>query len=382
MIHIVENGFYRVGDRISDNKFYAMMDATKSGTNLTWEYYDDIFDKACQTFRGYGMSMKEMYRIRAQQLRDQYDYLILNYSGGADSHNILHVFLDNDIKLDMIHVQWPMSLMDKGLYKANTQDKSNFNFHSEWDFALKKDLEWIGKNRPDIKIEITDWAETVTEDFYGDDMFANNVTNIPSIARAQKQNTFPPTEAKLADMGLKVASIYGVDKLAFTMEGGRPRFRFNDNACMAQPNPENPNGMEYFYWTPNMPEIPILQAHKLFKYFETRPELMADLEFKADKLWYQRLSTFAEHFKFVCYPYWDFNRFQADKPFSVADGLKPGVRAWDNILLKALPEFDRTQQRWEYLWNSYKGLIRKDLLVNNQDTARAVFTKWHEIKFD
>ena len=49
-------------------------------------------------------SLKELYVERCQQLRDKYDYLILSYSGGADSHEILYTFLENNIFIDEIQV--------------------------------------------------------------------------------------------------------------------------------------------------------------------------------------------------------------------------------------------------------------------------------------
>ena len=385
------NGYYQVGDSIAYNKFLAIIEGTKSNQPVSWVYYDSIFDAACNRFRAYDTSLEDIYKSRALQLREQYDYLILNYSGGSDSHNILETFLKNNIKLDMLFVQWPVSLMDKGIYKPNTEDKSNSNFHSEWDFVLKKDLEWISKNRPDIKIEIADWAETVSEKFYDDNLFANNVTNIPSIARAQKQNTFSKQESILAEKGISVGSIYGVDKPIVAFKNGSAYFKMADVTCMAQPNPNNPNGLEYFYFTPSMPEIPILQAYKMLQNFKANPKafyMVIPIEERKMRYpetlslgWYKEFHDYAELFKSVCYPYWNFNRFQADKPFSVTTGLPAGVRAWDNILAKALPDFNKTQEKWEYLWKSYNSLIDSQFL-RGQDTANAVWTKWHKIQFD
>ena len=42
------------------------------------------------------LSILDLYRIRAQEIRDSYDYLVLNLSGGPDSMNILNVFVKNN----------------------------------------------------------------------------------------------------------------------------------------------------------------------------------------------------------------------------------------------------------------------------------------------
>jgi hypothetical protein len=194
----------------------------------------------------------------------------------------------------------------------------------------------------------------------------------------------------LSNKGVKVGSIFGVDKPTVSFKDGNTYFKMADTACMSQPNPDNPTGIEYFYYTPSMPEIPILQAYKLKQYYELRPELFymcIPIEYRRSLYpntvgshWYRDFHDYAELFKTVCYPHWDFNRFQADKPFSVTQGLPAGVRAWDNILTTTLPDFNRTQQKWEYLWNSYQSSIDKKFLIS-KDLVRAVWTKWHKLHF-
>jgi len=395
------NGYYIVNGLPIKNKLQAIFEASRTKTNVQWNYFDDIFVEATKNFNKHDVPLKELYRIRAQQLRDSYDYLILNYSGGSDSHNILMTFLEYGIKLDHLYIQWPEQLMNKGIYTPNAIDRTNANFHSEWDLVIKKDLEWLSKSHPEIKIEIGDWSKTVTEKFYKDDIFVNDVSNLPSIARAQKQNTFSPTEGNLALQGKKVASIFGVDKPCIVKKGDNWFFYFIDTACMAQPNPDNPNGTEYFYWTPSFPDIAIAQAHAMKKYFElnnsktylvralserVRPPIPADYTSNTEaspivyntknyENWYHEFSQLAEISKLVCYPYWDFNRFQADKPFAILTGFKMGTRGWDNILTK-IPKFDRVQQAWEYHWKSYLNDIDMKFMRNN-DTLNVCKTNWH-----
>lgn len=382
------NGHYVVNNEVITSKIYAMLKATDTKSDLTWHYFDDVFDQANTNFSLHNVTLESLYIARAQQLRDSYDYLILNYSGGSDSHNILHTFLNNNIKLDHIFVQWPERLMDRGIYTPNAIDKSNANFHSEWDLVLKKDLEWLGKNHPEIKIEIADWTTTVNEKFYKDDLFANNVSNLPSIARAQKQNTFSPVEGTLALAGKKVASIFGVDKPNIVKKGSKWFFYFVDTACMTQPNPENPNGTEYFYWSPAFPEIAILQGHKMAEWFERNPHKQYLIAAKSERMakdpsfinWhyskhYAEYAEVQEIAKLVCYPYWDFNRFQADKPFAVLDGFSLGTRAWDNILT-VLPDFNRVQSAWQYHWTSYLDKIDSKFM-RSKDTVNVMKSRWH-----
>ena len=94
-------GFYKVGDL----RFYGKFDAVKvmenTGQHLTFHYHDEAFASHDWT-REPQASLEELYRQRAQQLREQYDYLVICYSGGADSDNILDSFVNNGIPVDEI----------------------------------------------------------------------------------------------------------------------------------------------------------------------------------------------------------------------------------------------------------------------------------------
>jgi len=384
------NGFYSVNGELFENKIQALIKSSKLGAELKWHYFDDVFSKASIDTALEQLSIHEIYRIRAQQLRDSYDYLILNYSGGSDSHNILHTFLKNNIKLDCLYVQWPERLMDKGLFTPNAEDKSTANFHSEWELVLKKDLEWLAQAHPEIKIELFDWLDCVDEGFYNDRIFEKNVSNLPSMARSIKQNNFSKIESDLAHKGKKVASIFGIDKPNVVKHQGTWYYFFSDTAFMAQPNPNNPNGLEYFYNTPSFPELTVLQCKMLAKWYDANPALLYLVRSRADRIaenpevarWThaQNMKEFheaAEIAKLVCYPYWDFSRFQAEKPFTQLDGFKLGVRAWDNILT-VLPGWDRAQKSWEYHWKSYIKEI--DLsIMRSRDTVPVVRSKYYRV---
>jgi hypothetical protein len=90
---------------------------------------------------------------------------------------------------------------------------------------------------------------------------------------------------------------------------------------------------------------------------------------------YAEYSEIQEIAKLVCYPYWDFNRFQAAKPFSVLDGFAMGTRAWDNILT-VLPDFDRVQLAWKHHWTSYLQKIDPKFMFS-KDTVGIMKSKWH-----
>ena len=95
-----------------------------------------------------------LYKIRAQQLRDKYDYLMLMFSGGADSTTVLHSFVLNNIHLDEVVVSWPKT-QSSGRYTVS-HSRNPENFTSEWDLAIEPRLKWLEKHFPQTKITIID----------------------------------------------------------------------------------------------------------------------------------------------------------------------------------------------------------------------------------
>ena len=90
----VGNSFMARGIKQFESKIDALVYATKSNDFVRWNFHDSIWKNSTNTINA---NLKYLYKLRAEQLRDNYDYLILNYSGGMDSWTILNTFLSNDI---------------------------------------------------------------------------------------------------------------------------------------------------------------------------------------------------------------------------------------------------------------------------------------------
>jgi hypothetical protein len=68
-------------------------------------------------------SLKQLYKERAQQIRDEYEYVILCYSGGIDSTNMLESFYYNDIHIDEI--------VSVGSFSQDTTKEIDLNHNKE-----------------------------------------------------------------------------------------------------------------------------------------------------------------------------------------------------------------------------------------------------------
>jgi hypothetical protein len=134
-------GYYQIGD-LKTYSVYQMMDYHhKHPQPYKWIYNDDFFSQYDWTQEPVE-SLDQLYKNRAKEVREQYDYVVLYYSGGYDSANMLHAFLDNGITFYSRH------------------DTVSHQYHERTQFTEKK-LEKIEKQYPTIKIRRIDYADII-----------------------------------------------------------------------------------------------------------------------------------------------------------------------------------------------------------------------------
>lgn len=316
-------GYWEVGENKFINKVDALNYSNANNELVHFRYFDNIFENTDITKLGQ-QSLNFWYKERAQQIRDQYDYLILYFSGGADSYNVLRTFLDNNIHLDEVCVKWCMQTKNSNslTYKPTTLDDSPTNYLSEFDFAIKPVLDYIQNNYPSIKTTIVDWLpnveSTINEALF---LMVNNWHDV----ELPMMVTYSPSENIQAKLGKKVASIYGIDKPKIYYYDEDAYMYFTDGATtMGVPNPNNPYGIEYFYWTPKMPQLAFEMAYKVIRWELANEAFFYDYgitDKKRKTFWdgtakiaYPDMYQIRETtFRNVLYTTWD-NKFQANKP--------------------------------------------------------------------
>lgn len=341
-------GTWQVGGTHFTNKIQALLEATRTKLPVQYYFYHDVWKNFDRNLLG-KIALKELYRQRAQMLRDKYDYLVLYYSGGSDSWTVLHTFLENNIKLDCVYVRWPFKAENS--YTPNTANRTAYNFMSEWDFVIKKDLEWLAQTHPEIQIEVADFMDGVDANTFNDDTFAIQNHHIAA-AQLARQSKFSQFEIDLLDKGKRVGEIWGIDKpIISEYAENRVGMMFKDEiVTVARGYPGNPDGPEFFYWSPEFPLLALEQAYQCFLFYKINPPFRSIISqstwkkmFTQGKLFEDHRGYFADyanHFKKkVIYPDWDFDKFQTDKPTSATredkdfwlystTELKPILDAW------------------------------------------------------
>jgi hypothetical protein len=264
-------GYYRVGWKKFYNKTLALLESKNTGYQVDWKFNDDVYAKIDWTVPVIE-SLDQLYLQRAKQLREKYDYLVLYFSGGADSTNILKTFVDNNIFLDEIVMQYPEPIVKN----FNAEDKSNKNIYSEIKYQAVPTLNNLALN-PNTKIRYQDFAKPLLELLSKDNWFEEMPlgTNIsPSGIGRQISQVTEPHILNLCMQGKTCAQILGVDKPLVHSNGSDYFVYFSDVSAMHSPPVDYTKGeifnnlyrTEFFYWTPDLPQIVVKQAQLIKAY--------------------------------------------------------------------------------------------------------------------
>jgi hypothetical protein len=254
------------------NKLQALELAQKTGGNIRWNFNDLVYGQI-NWQQEPAVNIDMLYLMRARQLRDQYDHLVLNFSGGSDSTNILYAFLKNNIHIDEIIVRHPESGLKN--VTTNTQNKDSTNQISEFDYAVIPRLKWVADNFPNIKITIHDYFESMINEHIDDTwIYAAREFFHPGVIK-RYSNLSMRSQLTMYDKGKTVGVIYGIDKPKLEYHNGKYYAYFLDicpNVVVSEVADYTNITTELFYWTPDLPEIVVKQAHMIRRWLEINPQ--------------------------------------------------------------------------------------------------------------
>jgi len=125
--------YYKVGDKKFYNNFLAYYESFKTNKKISFHLHEELYDSL-----DWEVEPQESFEMlmdnHAFHLRQKYDYLILNWSGGTDSHTIYNVFKRNNIHLDEICVKYS---------------------HAETTYFPESNAVWLKNNHWDSTTKIT-----------------------------------------------------------------------------------------------------------------------------------------------------------------------------------------------------------------------------------
>jgi len=329
-------GYYTVGDFCTYSKLEAFEVAQKTNKEILRHFNDEVFSLIDTTVEP-PLGIWDYYSKRAQQIRDKYDYVVVMYSGGADSKTVVDSFVKNGIHIDEI----------AQFTAANGAGKNAFMDREVWKVAAPETNKLVD-GLVSTKHRVIDVAEYFYKEFEDDNFkfdFIYQVNNFlhPLASIRTKLREYVKDWKEIIDSGKKLCLVWGGDKPLVHYNGKIQKhiFMFSDcidnmvNPAIQQDN--NPGWFdELFYWSPELPELPIKQAH-ILKNFLRKPDYSLGFLEKADAPAFpivldntdvnqrsgstvingQRWFLKREAMHMLIYPTWDPTTFTDGKPPSI-----------------------------------------------------------------
>lgn len=305
----MDRGFYRIGNETFLNKTVALKEATRRGITPTWHFHDHIFT-SIDWKKDIPYSIDQLYLQRAKQLRDSYDHLILNFSGGSDSTTILRTFVENNIPLDEIFCYWPVEAI-KNIHRPDPTNFDPSNILSEWDYSIKPTLDYVRKFYPKIKITISDYSDRLFDDI-SETMF-NFSTNHVNVGFFLRQEANLGAGANLKE-NKKIAIVTGNDKPQICVKDNKIYGYFLDILCTTARNnlADTNQVVELFYWNPEIPQIPIKGCQMVAEAVKKQKELSRYF-ILGKRLEGKDRTRKDEIVRSIVYKSWDMKTFQVGK---------------------------------------------------------------------
>jgi hypothetical protein len=242
------------------SKLEALQVAQRNNGWVTWHYNDEVYGS-------YNWSdpvqedILDLYRQRAQQIRNKFDHVVLMYSGGYDSHNVLESFLKNGVKVDAV------------VSFYNSMDPNHdSDIVVEWQLQTWPRIKPILDAHPEIEFIRLDMSQnslnmlTVHKDDYyyvADGALAPNFVGISYLSRLL------PAKYQTGTL----AMVYGVDKPRLRYKNNQFIFNFYDQGFRVKPVVPG-SGIEYFYWSADLPKLVIKQAQIAKNFWASNRELL------------------------------------------------------------------------------------------------------------
>lgn len=360
------------GRKVLEGSFDGM------SNNVEFVFNDDVFGHLDWTLDP-GVSLKQLYRDRALQLRDTYDYLILSYSGGSDSHEILYTFLENNIHIDeiqIVHFEKALARLDNNLVMQD----SVLQLLKEYEYAALPNLKYVKDNFPNVKINTIDASDFLLEDaasgkfeFWGMQSKKQNATFLSSLSgyvRPYFQHHY--NNINFNPKG-KTGFVRGVDKPILGIKNNRLISRFSDVSMHTLNMIEtgdigNIYTLENFFWSREAPFIPIKQAHVIKQVLENDisfyARFMANQENTVARISQHKPipgsdNNFQRHYCKYIYYHWSPNIFAAPKTRESPDFKLISLINDKNYA------YDAAKENSSWFMDKYKYVENKSLLTRH-----------------
>jgi uncharacterized protein YutD len=314
-----ELGYYVCDQKIFSSKIEACIYSTKNKKSIRWVFNNDVFDSYPWHIEP-EESLDELYDKRAREIREKYDYVVLAFSGGGDSNNVLESFLRQNLLIDEIVVNVMEDRNSMTVY--NSKIMSNWNEGAEFKLQTLPRLEYVRNVSPKTKISIVDLSSHVFDflNGFGDESWLSYSRERLNVSGLMRHNFLHFKEIrKRFDKNKKIAMILGIEKPRTYVKGNTFKMMFSDKAVNIATVSEfiedyTNTGIEYFYWHPSCAKMIAKQAHIIKRFIELTPKYREAWQPKnLDDLFKKHRSIQERVLRPLLYSTWKPNYWQSDK---------------------------------------------------------------------
>ena len=258
-------GHYTVGD----SWFYSNRDALEAGHRtglpVAWHYYDDVWATAHTAGHWRNQSLNELYYARARQIREQYDYVAVLFSGGWDSRNIIESFAAQGLRIDDIIVLTTPEL--ESTTDFNNQDPTNW--YGEIMYHAVPYAERYAHQHPGTGVIKIEWIDRVVNAYRDPEQVFRDSRPKPGVFFGRWLSVATNSQLEKRIGGRRATLLTGLDKPCVMRTGDSYRGFFPEGLMRVYTYCTKSNGFpdnviwEPFYWTPDMPELAIRGWYEL-----------------------------------------------------------------------------------------------------------------------
>lgn len=358
-------GHYRVGQDIYFDKAAALT-AAKSFCQLEWFMFNglvDTFDWSKEPEE----ELEFLYAQRARQLRNDYDWLALHYSGGSDSQNVLDTFIKNNIHLDEVILRGTnLDKVDKE-YIDPTDPRFGYAEVKYLAYPLAKMIK--ERYMPHLKITVVDHTEISKQWFirnpkwYEHYMFVEDPFNI---VRAD-YDLLAPHLIGMVQSGKKVGHILGIDKAPVYIDDEGIYIQFRDQPFTRHILPRTiERGLDYytelFTFHPSSIDTIAKEAHVMKNWIIANPNNLARWKKESEKIWTRGYEDFISEILWKrMFPMF----FKIEKAYKVEERVQKKHIVWpQHIDLVQDPTEDFMKIYLKGLWELQRQLPPNSLIGN------------------
>ena len=311
-------GHYTVGEQW----FYSNRDALEAGhltgQPVAWHYYDDVWSTAHSAGHWRNQNLKELYYARARQIREQYDYVAVMFSGGWDSRNIIESFSAQGLRIDDIIVFTTQELENSTPFNNLNPD----NWYGEIKYHAVPYAERYAHDHPGTGVIKIEWLDRVAESYQDAEQVFRDSRPKPGVFFGRWLSVATDAQLQRRIGNQRAALLVGLDKPCVMQNGNTYQGFFPEGLIRNYTYCTRSNGFpdnviwEPFYWTPDLPELAIRGWYELIDLCRQDPVIarahnIATTENDRAELKFSRYvqDTMRRHL----YPGFDAGAWQADK---------------------------------------------------------------------